>query len=532
MEFKNPFEKKARSNVTVVTARLLKELNIPVTTTTIIDSLEQHPNYPSLYCISDSLKKWKVDHIALKVETGSLEKLPTPFIAHQRSRGGNFVVVNNVENIVEYFDGNGKVRKISKEEFGKDWDNTVLLAEKSEQAGENHYKANKRRELLNNIRIPIVLLASILLISLYAIVSVSFMFTILIILKFTGCIIAGLLFMLEIDKENPLAKQLCATGKKTNCKAILSSKQARIFNLVSWTELGFFYFVGSFLYLLSGPGSSTSPVISLLSLATLPYIVFSVFYQWRIARQWCVLCLIVQSIFALEIVVSYFVFWNTSPSPVITADQLLPFFTAFFIPFLFLVVTKKVFLAAHRGKIRRKEFNNLKYNKEVFQALLQNQNNAPRDSDDLGITLGNLNAKNTVIKVCSPYCGPCSKAHTEIEELLDLNPDLKVKIIFTATNNESDIMVHPVRHLLALYEKNEPQLIKRALADWYTSGRKDYKAFSLKYSLNGELKKQGEKIERMDKWCKEAGITHTPTFFVNNFQLPRLYSAEALKHLL
>src|SRR5579875_2929482 len=82
MRLERLLEKKARSNASSITIELLKRLQVPVTASSVIDSLEEHPDYPSLYSISDSLQKWKVDNLALKVKAEALEELPTPFIAH------------------------------------------------------------------------------------------------------------------------------------------------------------------------------------------------------------------------------------------------------------------------------------------------------------------------------------------------------------------------------------------------------------------------------------------------------------------
>ncbi|MBK8785999.1 MAG: hypothetical protein IPN43_05740 [Chitinophagaceae bacterium] len=48
-----------------------------------------------------------------------------------------------------------------------------------------------------------------------------------------------------------------------------------------------------------------------------------------------------------------------------------------------------------------------------------------------------------------------------------------------------------------------------------TSLIKDYDAFAAKYHMNGELNEQTEKIELMYKWCTDAEIVGTSTFFVN-----------------
>ena len=76
------------------------------------------------------------------------------------------------------------------------------------------------------------------------------------------------------------------------------------------------------------------------------------------------------------------------------------------------------------------------------------------------------------------------------------------------------------------------KLTKHALDDWYLSDKKDYDVFAAKYPMNGELSKQEEKINLMDKWCKQMKIKATPTIFLNGYQLPDAYNIEDLQYFL
>ncbi len=89
----------------------------------------------------------------------------------------------------------------------------------------------------------------------------------------------------------------------------------------------------------------------------------------------------------------------------------------------------------------------------------------------------------------------------------------------------------PVKHLLAIAVKGNLQLTAQALDDWYLADKKDYDAFAAKYHMNGELNEQTEKIELMYKWCTDAEIVGTPTFFVNGKRLPETYNINELKNI-
>ncbi|MNV74903.1 hypothetical protein D3C71_1681570 [compost metagenome] len=145
------------------------------------------------------------------------------------------------------------------------------------------------------------------------------------------------------------------------------------------------------------------------------------------------------------------------------------------------------------------------------------------------MVIGNPNAEHEIIKVCNPYCGPCAKAHSDLEAILNENFNVKLRIIFTASDDDKDIKVHPVRHLLAIEATGNENLVKKALDDWYLSPTKDYESFSKKYLMNGELKTQGEKVRAMNKWCKDMKILFTPTIYVNGHLLPQNYNVDELK---
>ncbi len=75
-------------------------------------------------------------------------------------------------------------------------------------------------------------------------------------------------------------------------------------------------------------------------------------------------------------------------------------------------------------------------------------------------------------------------------------------------------------------------MIKQSLDDWYLADTKDYDQFAAKYPMNGELVKQADKIDAMEKWCKATEIAFTPTIFINGYQLPDAYTIEDLQYFL
>lgn len=308
-----------------------------------------------------------------------------------------------------------------------------------------------------------------------------------------------MLLVYETDKSNSFVKNICSAGKQTNCEAVLGSKAAKVLGM-SWSEVGFFYFAGSLLFLLL-PGISFATKATLLAMANLvavPYVVFSLYYQWKVVKQWCPLCLTVQAVLVAEFIWSIANVWVGNfvlPAVAVIA----PAAWSFAIPVILWYALKPVIVAAKEAPDYKAAYKRLLYNPDTFQNLLQQQPVAPAGYEHLGITVGNPDAEHTIIKVCNPYCGPCAKAHPVLDDIVHNNPHVKVKLIFTASNDEGDIRGNTARHLIAI-NKNDPAGTEKALNEWYLADKKDYQIFSAKYPLNGEIKEQEAEIEKMKNW--------------------------------
>ena len=99
------------TNLSNVVARYIQLLKIQVTKTSLIQSLEQNPYYPSLYSISDTLTKFGIDNQAFTITPEDLSKIQTPFIAYYRSdfKGKDFILV---KQLTDKRNNNNKQRNI------------------------------------------------------------------------------------------------------------------------------------------------------------------------------------------------------------------------------------------------------------------------------------------------------------------------------------------------------------------------------------------------------------------------------------
>lgn len=522
----------------------LKLLKIKVNSSTVDDTLQNHKDWPSLLSIHDSLNKWKVENVAGEINPSDISLLPTPFIVFIKDSETPFEIVTEAnDRTVSVL--SGTYRKIKVENiktFFKRWNGIFLIAEKGPDSGEKRFEQNRIRSFVKTL-VPIFFFTGILILSIlclvskinisdvfYPILGIGVQYLILLLGIFTSV----LLIWHEIGSNNPILHKLCRGISRGNCDAILTSKYSKIFSWLSWSEVGLFYFVGGMCTLLFvNPIKESVSFIGYMNILALPYILFSVCYQWRIAKQWCVLCLIVQVLLLLggaNIIINKLLIPITQFS-----FQLIAYtFLAYALPALLWHMIKPYLYKIQIAKNTHKQYLNLKFNPDVYKILLSNQRQICYSVEELGISLGNIQAKNELVKVCNPYCEPCASTHLIIDELMDRILNLKLKIIFTTPNDFDHPAFQPTAHLMALFrQRKDTDLLKKALDDWYSTGKKDYKQFAAKFPLtNSSLNDQYNDIEAMYQWCKSMKITYTPTIFINGYELPSDYNIQDLYYFL
>ncbi|MGC4022715.1 MAG: vitamin K epoxide reductase family protein [Cyclobacteriaceae bacterium] len=531
------------SKLVDVAEQYLTMIKAKISTTSIKRSLLENSYYPSLYSLNAVCNRFGVPNEAFKMPAENLDQLDGPFLAFYNDSENDFVVVTKItaDSVHLVMDRNKKII-ITKEQFLRNYRDVIFVAEPNENSGEKDYllkiEDEKRveRKKLSTVIISVVVAILLFATSFYTLGTGATNFAFLALIKLLGVGATILLLTYEVDKSNQIVKSICSAGKHNGCDAVLNSGASKIFGM-SWSELGFYYFASTILFLLY-PGVSPSIKITCLIFATAlasPYIIFSLYYQWIRIKQWCPLCLTVQAALFLELAWSIYNFLSTdqllsndwaSPLTIILAVICVS------LPIIGWSQLKPIISSSKKAPEYEAAFKRLLYNPDTFDALLQQQETAAEGWQALGITIGNPNAPNTILKVCNPYCGPCAKAHPPLEEIILHNKNYNLRIIFTASNEDNDPRATVVKHLLAVAEKGNPDQTAKAIDDWYNAEQKNYENFATKYPMNGELKQQGEKIEDMAKWCKESMISFTPTIFINGKRLPENYSAQELKFIL
>lgn len=524
---------------------LLKALEVPATATTVKAELTTHPEYPTLLSVSDILHGLQVRNITVKAQKERLSELPVPFLAQVSVDGKDYfttVTAMDADKVTCTDVISGKTNRITTAKFKEMWTEVALLAEKGERSGERDYEKNRKKEKIGHgalVLLGVIILALWLQTGAYSILNngISGLFPFLLLtLLLAGTAVALILLSHETDAHNPLMEKACRASATVNCDAVLNSEAAKLGGYFSWSEAGFAYFSGGLLVaLFSGMHPGVMSVLAWLNLLAIPYVFFSVYYQWKVVKQWCVLCLVTQGILVLGLGVSVAGnLFNTEALQTLTIPAIVQWTLLALLPIVAWLLIKPYLLLPRELSSTKYSLARLKHDPEVFSSMLANQRILAGEElpQGLGVVLGNPDSDRKIIKICNLFCGPCSGSHPDLEDILDSNEDVQLQIVFAVNNEKDEERVAPVRHLLAIAATRPQEVLKEALHDWYSANKKDYASFAAKYPMNGELAQQNDHVQKLHSWYMISNIHATPTFFYKNQELPGSFNIRDLKYLL
>lgn len=498
--------------------------------------IKEHQNYGSLLTVYDCLEELGFKVSAYICEFDQIKNLNNIFIAQLKSNNAPFFsIIQDEGGSYIYKTSEGKRIIASNKDFQEIWTGNVIDVESLEVP-------QKSRSLDLKLASRIKTTTSILAVSLLIYLIIKNLLSIeenrgfpmllllLMLLKIFGLTIASLLLWNEIDNRSNIVQSICSAFGKSGCNAVTDSLIAKKFEkILSFNEIGFIYFLGTFVYLLLDVNNGSNlKFLSYLSCSSSFFIAFSFLYQRFVIKNWCVLCVLIQITLLSEIIV-FLSFGGTNilqyPINIYNVVKLAFIFTAL----AALIKLIKPHLIQSKSLISvKRRLNKIKYDRNTFSSLMSTSRQVQKPDEHLGI-LKKSKSKIELIKVCSPYCSPCSKVHPILDELVKNNL-VNLRVIFTAKPDDTTAEFQVVAHLMAIYAHNNEQ-INEAMDLWYMT--KDYKLFANKFPIEDEIiKKQKNKVVDMREWCTKNEITHTPTLFLNNFLLPKIYEASDLQVLL
>lgn len=491
---------------------LVKKFLIENRYSNVVDEFEDlfssHPNYPSLYAITDSLGLLGIENLAIKIPKEQFIELPETFLTLYK---GELVLLSKDENIIRILDEKGKKWKLNLDVFLRDWDQIVIVVEPNTEK-EIGLKKTSKWVLLG---LPMLLLIFFsLFINGYSISSI-----LLLGLSALGLVLSVLVLQEKFGIKIELVSKFCNMNQETSCDSVIKSDQSQITSWLSFTDLPLLFFGSNFLALLLSPILSVS-VISVLSLLAIPFLIYSVWIQKVKIKKWCLLCLAISGVILMQAVFflfNLFTFYEFVSSGL--ANYLLSIILVFSAWFLIKPVLEKEIKATKEVK----ELKRFKRNFKIFDALAKEINSKNNLGKLKGIEFGNFNTSTNITLFLSPSCGHCHKAFKDAHELYKKNPEsIYLKIMFNVNpENEQNKYKIVVQNLLYI-NSVDPNKAKEALIDWHIneigldSWKEKWGSDVHDMIINNEMYEQYN-------WCTENEFNYAPVKIINTRLFPNEY---------
>lgn len=481
----------------------------------------EHPHRYNMYGLKKMLDVYGVKTLGVRIDSKDLLSLNYPCFLHTY---GDFAIGLDCGADTITFLQNGKRVTISHDAFKQTWTGNALVVEETTEADEPEYYNHRKEEILANAKvysIPIMLILSSI-IGMVAHIQEMELFSIIgLILNIVGIFVCAMLMQKQLMGESRYGDRVCNLFNHADCNSILDGPKATIFG-ISWSEVGMGYFTASILLITLYPKSVGT--VSIINWIAMFYGVWSIYYQWRIAKSWCVLCVISQIIIWLIGIIAIISFISTPLTFNVFSSLLSCMAYAICI---MEVHHYTIDYAAEKGRIQVvQKYRALKANSKVANALIENGEYYETSLEDSSILFGNTEAKMRVTILSNPHCNPCARMHKHVENLLRLSGgEICIQYIFSSFSEKLEDSCRYLIYCYFEYERNE-SLHRFAL--WYSKDKFDYERIINNNDSRIHTKIIEEEMDRHRKWRTRASLIETPTILVNSYKLPDEYEIEDL----
>ncbi len=505
--------------------KLLQKSNIGINDQELEFQILSHPTYPSLHSVTGVLDHFSIKNYALEVPTNAetLDLLPSAFLVLVEgiNHNGYALACKHDQEIELTLDSNKK-QMVSIPIFLEIWTGIVVIIEE-----ENRETISEPRRV--SVKKIALFIAVALLPVIFFIQQPNLFQAIHFILALVGVAICVLIVQHELGIHSKILDRFCSAESKTSsCDAVMNSKGATLFAGLKFSDIGIIYFVSITLtWLLFVSTNTAYNSIIVVTLLALPFTIYSIYYQYRVVRKWCPLCLSVVSVLWLQGVSLLFTTINASTLTVTSRNEALIAF-CFIATYAAWQVIWPLLIKERDLDLLKIEHYRFKRSFNIFKSLLNRSEtiNTQLNARD-EIVLGNSteNALLDIVVITNPLCGFCKEAHQLVNKLLERNDDAtRITIRFNVSDNIGGEDRKIALRLIEIYNKAGDTACVLALNDIY--GTLSPVAWLQKWEEPSEL--YAEIVEMQRNWCKAHNLNFTPEILVNGQSLPKEYKREEL----
>lgn len=497
--------------------------------------LKEHPDFPSFLSFQYILQRMGKDSFAIHTSYEELSNIPCPVIAHIMTNVDLFLFITKITaDSVEIIDEKGKTESIKKEDFEEMWDGNILVID--DLPGKINIPLKSKFDTFVDIAKYPLSISCLVALCIYLLIlkrTGEFLFYLYFFGVLGGLGASILLFIEQIDKYNIYIKKLCSSKgnkSKVDCSSILDFKDAYFMEIVSWSDIGFVYFTFLLAILLILPFNTAQSFINILSLFSIGYVCYSLFYQKFVARKWCTLCLSVQAVFVFLFVLSICTITLRDTRMLLNAKPIMSIMITFLVIVSIYIVVKPLIVTQKEYLVLKDKFNELIYDENITQYLFQQELHL-EDIDKVDkISIGNANARTQLTLIFSPICASCIKELQTLIPILQRKDNLKLNLIFLLDRKGHPESITIARHLISDYLMDSKQfLVKLQKYVAYYPVSKNKIIYAAKFQQ--EASKYDSYINAQEEWCRSHKLYSTPLLFINGNKLPSYYNIKDIDYL-
>jgi len=479
--------------------------------------IETHPNFPSLLAFHDALNFFKVPNIAVRIPNKDLSQLPVHFIAQvQGPSGSELALVEKKEDDIEVTFAEKKKFTLSTNDFKNTWSGIVLVAE-----SDDHMVKSKSKKDVGFLVFSAISVLTMLFVSIPIAIFSAFIFA--------GIFFAKEAISQELSIDTNFSSKFCNISAQSDFSTVIKSDSFKLFGNIGLSDFSILYFSGqllAFLVLLLTQAEVDFFLFTLFgSLLIVPVTLASIYYQWRIAKKWRVVCLAIISILYLQSGFSFWYYQSNELSFDFNTASLGLYLVSFLLVTIAWLSIKPFLNRFFELKDDHKKLFTFKRNYSMFKSELLSQKKTDYTSLPAHFIVGNPDAPLKLSIVTNPFCKYCKEAHFELDDLLKRHPDqlcLTVLFLFDleVPSNDSSAELH--YRLADIYMNEGDRTFMGALGDWFAN--KDYEAWSKKYGkFHGDKDVISNIFITQRNSHKENEVLFTPTITPGNYRYPQAY---------
>lgn len=477
------------------------------------EEITTHPDYPAMTAVTDFLDAGKMCYNAVQADASYIHEFNYPLLAHISKPGQQYLHI--ISNTTEW-----DIQK----EITQYWSGIVLYPEKNTTWQNEQNDSYEKGAFKIKAFAAILIAAALGLFIVSSIQQINIATTVFGLLSLLGLIISIFLLGTELGYQSQLVKQVCGVVNSGGCEKVLKSKYAKGMFGITPSDASILYFAAQFIfYLLSPYFVNFLNCLLLFAFGGAAIAVWSIYTQAIKLEQWCALCLGIVAVLVLQTGIALFI--TILQTPNLTSLQASPFFILLVVLLIVALLPVKALIKTNKNNQHKlAEFKKWKTDVGLFINQWQQEQKVDTTIWENDLLFGNPDAPILITVACNPYCGPCAKAHVQLDEFLHRFIG-KIKVQIRLLCNDTDETDKKTIAVKAILQKattiTDNAELQKMFSDWFEW--MDYEKWNAKWRSDNNVDVK-EWLNENSKWVENSVIQFTPTFFVNGRKLPGRYN--------